>query len=97
MPEGAQGWRLEIKAYPKLTEKGAWRGGNADGSGKYGGFYTQEQVQHSGACVCMRAPAHARAFCEQGAMSLCSSKYIRGDSLPPSQGSHDADMHVRCP
>ena len=45
MPESAQGWRLEIKAYPKLTEKGAWRGGGADGTGKYGGFYTQEQVR----------------------------------------------------
>lgn len=42
-----QGWRLEIKAYPKLTEKGAWRGGSADGTGQYGGFYTQEQVGSS--------------------------------------------------
>lgn len=48
-----QGWRIEIKQYPKLTEIGAWRDstliGNY-GSGKYdgirhGGFYTQEQVK----------------------------------------------------
>lgn len=38
-----QGWRIEIKQYPKLTEVGAWRD---DGhGGKYGGFYTQEQIR----------------------------------------------------
>lgn len=48
-----QGWRIEIKKYPKLTEIGAWRDstliGNY-GSGKYdgiryGGYYTQEEVK----------------------------------------------------
>ncbi len=37
-----QGWRIEIKKYPKLTELGAWRT-EEDGS-KYGGFYTQEEI-----------------------------------------------------
>ncbi len=37
-----QGWRIEIKKYPKLTEVGAWR--NEDGK-KYGGFYTQDQIR----------------------------------------------------
>ena len=38
-----QGWRIEIKKYPKLTEIGAWRD---DGhGGKYGGFYTQDQIR----------------------------------------------------
>jgi len=49
-----QGWRLEIKRYPKLTTVGAWRketilGRNFDpyfGDGlRYGGFYTQAQVR----------------------------------------------------
>jgi len=50
-----QGWRIEIKQYPKLTEIGAWRdstwaGHNPDGSEKYdrirhGGFYTQEEIR----------------------------------------------------
>lgn len=40
-----QGWRLEIKAYPKLTEKGAWRG--RAGAKGYGGFYTQDEVSPS--------------------------------------------------
>lgn len=48
-----QGWRIEIKKFPKLTEVGSIRNktviGKA-GSGKYdntpyGGFYTQEQAQ----------------------------------------------------
>ena len=47
-----QGWRMEIKAYPKLTEVGAWRNGTVikkdwdsnDGI-RYGGFYTQEEMK----------------------------------------------------
>jgi hexosaminidase len=38
-----QGWRIEIKRYPKLTQVGAWRK-EADGS-LYGGFYTQEDIK----------------------------------------------------
>lgn len=48
-----QGWRIEIKKYPKLTSVGAWRNGTIigryPGTGndgiKYGGFYTQEQIK----------------------------------------------------
>jgi hexosaminidase len=48
-----QGWRIEIKKYPKLTQVGAYRGGTIighhPGTGNdnkpYGGFYTQEQVK----------------------------------------------------
>lgn len=48
-----QGWRIEIKKYPKLTEIGAFRNGSMIGKysdnkfddKKYGGFYTQEQVK----------------------------------------------------
>lgn len=38
-----QGWRIEIKQYPELTEKGAFRK-EADGSTN-GGFYTQEDIK----------------------------------------------------
>lgn len=38
-----QGWRIEIKKYPKLTSVGAWRK-QSDGS-IYGGFYTQEEIK----------------------------------------------------
>jgi len=37
-----QGWCIEIKKYPRLTEIGAWRG---EGKNRYGGFYTQEDVK----------------------------------------------------
>jgi hexosaminidase len=37
-----QGWRLEIKRYPRLTEIGAWRTQNGN---RYGGFYTQDEVK----------------------------------------------------
>ncbi len=48
-----QGWRIEIKKYPKLTEIGAWRKGSMVGhyrdqkfdSIRYGGFYTQEDIK----------------------------------------------------
>ena len=47
-----QGWRVEIKHYPKLTEIGAWRGPNealkpayASGMERNGGFYTQEEIK----------------------------------------------------
>jgi len=38
-----QGWRLEIKKYPRLTEIGAWRPGK--NNSRYGGFYSQEQIK----------------------------------------------------
>ena len=50
-----QGWRIEIKKYPELTEIGAWRKETLIGHGgkrpyeydgkPYGGFYTQEEVR----------------------------------------------------
>jgi len=47
-----QGWRIEIKKYPKLTEVGAWRDSsppygnrNSDDGTRHGGFYTQEQIK----------------------------------------------------
>lgn len=45
-----QGWRLEIKKYPKLTEIGSLRSGTAIGRNSssdyipYGGFYTQAEA-----------------------------------------------------
>ncbi|MFO7888818.1 MAG: family 20 glycosylhydrolase [bacterium] len=50
-----QGWRIEIKKYPRLTEIGAWREETLKGDlnnlprkfdGKrYGGYYTQEEIK----------------------------------------------------
>ncbi|MDR3525920.1 MAG: family 20 glycosylhydrolase, partial [Rhizomicrobium sp.] len=38
-----QGWRIEIKKYPRLTKIGAWRKNRREG--RYGGFYTQAQIR----------------------------------------------------
>jgi len=50
-----QGWRIEIKKYPKLTKIGAWRDGTLIGHAlerpqqfddkKYGGYYTQDEIR----------------------------------------------------
>jgi hexosaminidase len=51
-----QGWRIEIKKYPKLTSAGAWRDGTLIGhegandppqfdTVHYGGFYTQDDIR----------------------------------------------------
>lgn len=47
-----QGWRIEIKKYPRLTEVGAWRNSRVLGWGdvkpdgiRYGGYYTQNDIK----------------------------------------------------
>jgi hexosaminidase len=40
-----QGWRIEIKKYPQLTEVGAWRRETMGDGQPHGGFYTQEEVR----------------------------------------------------
>jgi hexosaminidase len=50
-----QGWRIEIKKYPLLTEVGAWRDSTVENhystqprtyeKVRYGGFYTQDQIK----------------------------------------------------
>jgi hexosaminidase len=51
-----QGWRIEIKKYPRLTQIGAWRKESGFGldpkasttygpDGRYGGFYTQDDIR----------------------------------------------------
>lgn len=73
-----QGWRLEIKQYPKLTEIGAYRipagAAGRDDAGqqrRYGGFYTQAEARELVAYAAARGitivpeidvPAHASAI-----------------------------------
>lgn len=47
-----QGWRIEIKKYPRLTEIGAWRDSKVCAWGdvkpdgiRYGGYYTEEDIK----------------------------------------------------
>lgn len=39
------GWRIEIKKYPLLTRKGAFREEHSGSQGPHNGFYTQEEVR----------------------------------------------------
>ena len=71
-----QGWRIEIKRYPRLTEVGSMRKGTAkrligkhDGV-PHGGFYTQEEIREVVAYAAERQitivpeiemPGHSRA------------------------------------
>ncbi len=71
-----QGWRLEIRRYPRLTEVGSWRtesqpGWNDTGDGRpHGGYYTQDDVREIVAYAAARhilvvpevdVPGHTRA------------------------------------
>ncbi len=40
-----QAWRVEIKAYPELTEKASFRVGMDDSMAPIGGYYTQQQLK----------------------------------------------------
>ncbi len=72
-----EGWRLEIRAFPQLTEVGAWRGHGerlepqyCTGPERSGGYYTQDEVrrvvahaERLGIAVVpeIDMPAHSRA------------------------------------
>lgn len=69
-----QGWRIEIKRYPRLTSVGGWRtppGAGTHGEPlKYGGFYTQDAIRDVVAYAAARhitvvpeldMPGHAQA------------------------------------
>ncbi|MCO6481670.1 MAG: family 20 glycosylhydrolase [Flavobacteriales bacterium] len=79
-----QGWRIEVKKYPRLTEVGAWRT-EADGR-RYGGFYTQEEVKRVVRYAAERGiivvpeiefPGHCRA-----ALAAYPGLGCRKDTLP---------------
>ncbi|AQT67319.1 Beta-hexosaminidase [Anaerohalosphaera lusitana] len=81
------GWRIEIKQYPKLTELGAWRGedevlppSRGSGAERYGGFYTHEQIREIVAYAAERnirimpeidVPGHGRAATASYPEILC--------------------------
>jgi hexosaminidase len=69
-----QGWRIQIKRYPELTRIGAWRtstdAGHGGTGGRYGGFYTQDEIRRVVAYAAARhvtlvpeidLPGHAQA------------------------------------
>jgi hexosaminidase len=93
-----QGWRIEIKKYPMLTSKGAWRGPNevlspsfGSGENRYGGFYTQAEIKdivkyaterHVNILPEIDIPGHSRAVTASYPETLCQSN----DSSKSVQG-----------
>jgi hexosaminidase len=87
-----QGWRLQIRRYPKLTSVGAWRipAGvpGAAPAAPYGGYYTQKEVREIVAFAATRhveiipeidMPGHAQA-----AIAAYPSLGVDAPSLPVS-------------
>ena len=82
-----EGWRLEIKSHPELTEIGAWRGGDSPvmpvygkWDEKYGGFYTQDEMRDLIRYAAVRnveiipeldLPGHSRNFARVHPEILC--------------------------
>ena len=98
-----QGWRIEIKKYPKLTEIGAWRDRTVIGRNteeydntRYGGFYTQEQIREVVGYAAKRqvmimpeieVPGHSRAVAAAYPEILC-------DYIDP--GKHELSQNSWC-
>jgi hexosaminidase len=91
-----QGWRLEIRKYPRLTSVGAWR---VDPSGaRYGGYYTQDEVRdivkfaaarHVQIVPEIEIPGHATA-----AIAAYPSLGAPGDGTLPVSASWGVHTHL---
>ncbi|MCR5709814.1 MAG: family 20 glycosylhydrolase [Bacteroidales bacterium] len=82
------GWRVEIKKYPKLTATGAWRGRDEalmpaynSGEERYGGYYTQDEIRQIVAYAADRnieiipefdLPGHSKALAVSYPEMLCN-------------------------
>ncbi|NQW41255.1 MAG: family 20 glycosylhydrolase, partial [Cryomorphaceae bacterium] len=93
-----QGWRIEIKRYPRLTDVGAWRNASQVGpygdqrfdSTRYGGFYTQDEVRE---IVAYAAARHITVIPEielpghaRAALAAYPKLSCRGEELPVATG-----------
>ena len=102
------GWRVEIKRYPKLTEVGGWRksigfglaakDGTAYGKdGRYGGFYTQDDIRELVAYAQARYVTIVPEIEMPGHSGAALSAYPEYSCFG---GSHDRDsgaMGIYCP
>lgn len=99
-----QGWRLEIRRYPRLTEVGAWRvprviedpDGAQRETGRYGGFYTQQEVKdivryardrHVTIVPEIDVPAHSLA-------ALVAYPELSAASKPTLTVASDVGLHI---
>ena len=92
------GWRIEIKKYPELTSKGAWRGpGEAlppsygSGERRYGGYFTQDDVREIVRFAASRAveiipeidlPGHSQTLTSVYPETFCLKT---GEDYPPEE------------
>ncbi len=53
-----QGWRIEIKAYPKLTSVGAWRADRTNTDEQYSDWWGRAPLQADGKPTYGLAPVH---------------------------------------
>jgi hexosaminidase len=101
-----QAWRIEIKKHPKLTEVGGFRPGIGFGldpkssthyraDGKYGGFYTQEDIKDVVAFAATRhitvvpeieMPGHAMAALVAYPELNCNPEAMAKKSMPEGAG-----------
>jgi len=94
-----QGWRIEIKKYPKLTEVGAWREATQIGhyldrpkrykDERYGGFYTQEDIKEIVAFAAVREITIVPEVDMPGHMQAAISAY-------PELGCTDQTLKPLC-
>ena len=102
-----QGWRVEIKRYPRLTSVGAWRipaGAAAakdidPATGKprlYGGFFTQAQIRRIVAHAAARNITIVPEIELPGHASAAIAAYpeLASSSTPPSAPSSDWGVHA---
>ncbi len=90
-----EGWRIEIKKYPKLTSVGAWRGVTGlekeskhagrgpNGEARYGGFYTQDDIRE---LVAYAAARHIRIMPEIDMPGHMGAAAVAYPELSPANG-----------
>jgi hexosaminidase len=87
-----QGWRLEIRRYPRLTSVGAWR---IDAAGaRYGGFYTQNEVRD---IVRFAASRHVQIVPEidmPGHATAALAAYPELGAAAPASGTRTSGMRA---
>ncbi|MEN8120133.1 MAG: family 20 glycosylhydrolase [Bacteroidota bacterium] len=108
-----QGWRIEIKKYPKLTDIGSWRverdfknwnntkEAQKDEKASYGGYYTQEQIKE---IVEYAKKIHITVIPEiempahvMSAIAAYPELSCTGDSIPVPPGGVWPITNIYCP
>ena len=108
-----QGWRIEIKKYPRLTEVGAWRVDREDKhwnarepqqpgeAATYGGFYTQDDIREIVAYAASRyvtvVPEIEMPGHAKGALTAYPEFSCTGGPFTVSPGGYWPITDVFCP